>query len=453
VRARAIPAALALFAGVALAGDAARAAAGAPVWRTLAWNAASGVHDGAANEARIAWTTEVHVAETSWMVVYFDDIELGHESFVVLRAANGDLRLDAASMKDYFNGSCILAGDRVQVELHVAARDRAVSVRVERVVAGNPGPEIATLCSGDDRVASNDNRVGRLTRVSGMTQTPWCTAWRIANGTLLTAGHCFDDDPPDRILDTNGFVEFDVPASTAGGTPVIAHVDDQYPLDATTVRWRFDGTGMGLGKDWAVFQVNRNANTRLVPHEAYGPSFRVTRELPPVDDTVRVTGFGTDGGTANQTNQTATGTFEGEVASGADIRLDHRVDTMPANSGSPIIWDFMNLAIGIHTSGGCDNTATSFNVGTSFEVDELENAINDFPGNDTIYADHLHPLRVAEEGTLFRPFATLPPAIAATPNGGIVSMYVGFYGLTSGTVLNRPMTLQAPAGGVVILGN
>jgi hypothetical protein len=93
------------------------------------------------------------------------------------------------------------------------------------------------------------------------------------------------------------------------------------------------------------------------------------------------------------------------------------------------------------------------NAGTSFEVDGLENAINDLPGTETIYVDQSHPLRVAEEGTLFRPFATLQPAIDATPNNGICSMYIGFYGLASGTILTRPMTLQAPAGGVVVVGN
>ena len=245
----------------------------------------------------------------------------------------------------------------------------------------------------------------------------------------------------------NGFVEFDVPA-----WPNIAHVDDQYPVDVTTVRWRFDGTGQGLGKDWAVFQVNRNANTHLVPHEAYGPSFRVTRELPLLDETVRVTGFGTDGGTANQTNQTATGTFEGETASGADILLDHRVDTMPANSGSPIIWEFMNLAIGIHTNGGCDNTATSVNGGTSFEVDALENAINDLPGTTrstpTIYTRCASPRKARS--------SDLRDAAAghrSHPHRWHRLDVLGFYGLTSGTVLNRAMTLQAPSGGVVILGN
>jgi hypothetical protein len=44
-------------------------------------------------------------------------------------------------------------------------------------------------------------------------------------------------------------------------------------------------------------------------------------------------------------------------------------------------------------------------------------------------------------------------AINATPDNGVCSIYVGVYGISSGTTFARPMTLQAPIGGVVILGN
>jgi V8-like Glu-specific endopeptidase len=345
----------------------------------------------------------------------------------------------------------------------VAPDDRDVHLRIDRVLAGSPdsGPAIASICwPNDDRVGIDDNRVGRLTRTVGMNSVPFCTAWRIANGYLLTAGHCADFDPdgngallPDGVLDMAGFVEFRVPASTATGNLVLAHVNDQYPVDLSSVNWRFDGTGLGLGKDWAVFRVNANANTRLLPHQAYGPPFRVTRELPEANELLRVTGFGTDAGTANQTNQTHTGQYLLEAISGDDIRIDHMVDTMSANSGSPLIWEEMNLAIGIHTNGGCNSAGTTSNSGTSFEVDALENAINDAPGTQTIYLDLLHPMRVAEDGTLFRPYQLLPAALAATPTGGILSMYEGFYGVARGTILNRAMTLQAPAGPVLIIAN
>jgi hypothetical protein len=63
------------------------------------------------------------------------------------------------------------------------------------------------------------------------------------------------------------------------------------------------------------------------------------------------------------------------------------------------------------------------------------------------------PLRVAEEGTLFRPFSTTLAAINATPDNGNCSIFVGFYGIPIGTTLTHPMTLVAHAGGVLVIGN
>lgn len=437
-----------------LSTDRAEAASARPTWRTVSMDLASGAHDGKGDRTGAAWTTEVQVAGAAWMRIFFAEANLGDGSYVVLRGPNGDQRLDATTMKEWSNGSVFFGGDRVELELHVAAADRGVSVRVDRVMAGDRGPGIATACGADDRVASGDNRVGRLFAAG-------CTAWGITNGAFLTAGHCADLDPdnsgpllPDGVLDLNGVLEFNVPASQADGTLVPSNANDQYPVDVSSVQWRYDGDGQGFGKDWCIFRVSRNSTTLLLPWQAYGVPFRVTREIPNVGETARVTGFGTDTGTANQTNQTSTGPFHGESdANQADIWVTHRVDTEGGNSGSPAIWDFMNLTYGIHTNGGCTSDDATSNVGTSFEVNALEMVINNFPGPNTRYVDALHPLRVAEEGTLFRPYATLAPAIAATPNGGIVSMFVGVYALTSGTVLDRSMTLQAPAGGVFILGN
>lgn len=440
------------FASIAVIG-AEHAAAARPTWQTVSMDVASGAFDGDGDAITLAWQTEIRAAGAAWTRIFFAAAELGNGSYVLLRAPNGDQRLDAKSMQEWSNGSAVFIGDRVPLELYVAPGDKNVFVRIESVQAGDQGPGIDTACGADNRVGSTDNRVGRLFNVG-------CTAWGISNGAWLTAGHCVDFDPdntgpllPNGVLDLSGVLEFNVPASQTNGTLVPAAVNDQYPVDLTSVQWRYDGVNQGLGKDWAIFRVNRNSNTNLLPWQAYGVPFRVTRETPFIDETVRVTGFGGDTGTANQTNQTSTGQYKGETTSGNDIRMDHKVDTEGGNSGSPIIWEQMNLCIGIHTNGGCQADESGTNAGTSLEVDALENAINNFPGNNTRYADQLHPLRVAEEGTLFRPFASLAAAIAATPTGGIVSLYVGFYGLTSGTLLTRAMTLTAPAGGVLIVGN
>ncbi len=333
------------------------------------------------------------------------------------------------------------------------------------MVGGAPpqdGGSGATLCGADNRVASNDGRVGRI----GM---GGCTAWLFSNGAVLTAGHCADFDPdeggpmlPDGVLDLAGVVQFNVPVSQADGTTVAAHADNQYPINVTNVQWRFDGAGQGLGKDWAVFGLDPNANTSQRAHVLQG-FFRGTLDIPANNATVRVTGFGTDSTPAgttggpnaqNQTNQTHAGPYTGETASGADIRHSYSVDTEGGNSGSPIIWEDINFTIGIHTNGGCTTTGGA-NNGTSFEVDALEAALQNFPGPNARYVDIVARTNTFD-GSIFRPYNNVSDAVFTVPSGGIVSIVRGTYTRNAGNTfagarrLNRPMTLVAPVGTVSI---
>ncbi|MDP6839803.1 MAG: trypsin-like serine protease, partial [Planctomycetota bacterium] len=278
-------------------------------------------------------------------------------------------------------------------------------------------------------------------------------------------GHCVDLDPdqngpglPDGVLDVPGPVEFNVPASLANGTTVAAAPDDQYPVDTTSFSWRFDGSGQGLGKDWSVFAVFENSNTGLMPHEVYGFPYRITREAPSAGNTIRITGFGVDntpvGSTGNrnaqnQTNQTHTGGYLSENTGGssADISHEYQVDTMGGNSGSPILWNSQNLAIGIHTNAGC--SSTNGNTGTSFEVNALESAINAFPGWGTEHVDVGHPLPVSESGSVYRPWDTVAEGVSAASAGGVISLVTGTY--TEGAqVISKQLDLAAPIGTVVI---
>lgn len=430
---------------------------GAQSWRTTAVSRASGRVDGIAGQPpREIDLGTIEMPGAPWMRIVFGECALGDSSRIMVRSGwNQDWQqLDARSLADWGNVSAVFNGDRVEVRLIVAPGDSDVQVAVRGAVVGVGRPlRPETQCgAGDDRVASTDNRVGRLFN-SG------CTGWRIGNGAFLTAGHCADFDPdnagpmlPDGILDLGGVLEFNVPASQADGTNVAAAPQDQYPISVTGVQWRFDGAGQGLGKDWCVFGVNANANTGLLPHQAYGLPFRITRELPANGTSTRVTGFGTDAGVANQTNQTSIGPFVGEVTAGADIRLDYVVDTEGGNSGSPVIWDAENVCFGIHTNGGC-TTEGGANSATSFEVDALEIAINNFLGANTMHVDNNHSMPVTEGGTLMRPWNTFIEAANTVTPGAVVSVFTGSYSVLAGTVITRAMTIQASVGTVTIAGN
>ena len=89
-----------------------------------------------------------------------------------------------------------------------------------------------TICfDTDDRVASNDVRIGRFKG-----RSPLCTAWLISEDVVVTAGHCVDEEKQDDA--NRGFiVEFNVPRSTSSGYPVNSIPEDKYNV-------RFDQGGM-----------------------------------------------------------------------------------------------------------------------------------------------------------------------------------------------------------------
>jgi hypothetical protein len=68
-------------------------------------------------------------------------------------------------------------------------------------------------------------------------------------------------------------------------------------------------------------------------------------------NTIRITGYGADSGESDNIQQTHAGPFV--LDSGTT--LGYQADTQGGNSGSPVIWDEADVAIGIHTHGGCSS--------------------------------------------------------------------------------------------------
>jgi hypothetical protein len=260
---------------------------------------------------------------------------------------------------------------------------------------------------------------------------------------------------PDNVLDLSGVISFDVPLSDPDGTPNASAPEDQYPINTSGVQWRFDGEGQGLGKDWCVFGVFANTTNGDLPHITRGFK-RMTRENPVVNNTIRITGYGVDNGTANRTEQTHTGPYVSETVSGSDISHRYQVDTQGANSGSPIIWESNQFGIGIHTNAGCNPDGTGSNSGTSFEVNALESAIAAFPGSGSEYVDAVQPpTNPAEDGSVFRPWNTVTEGVTNVVSGGRVVIVEGTYSSAAGNTFTagadgKSFFLVAPVGTVVI---
>lgn len=409
--------------------------------------------DGAGRPS-VAFTRELSARNAAWVQVAFGAYDLGAHSYVTLRSGRDGAvqRLDAAAMKQWAGYSAVFNGGDVVLELHVDPRDRGVFVSVERLSAGGPiDPGLQNLCGADSRAAVDDDRVARF-RNGGS----FCTAFGIVNGAFVTAGHCADFEP-DGILDLGGVLEFNVPASTPDGFVVAAAPEDQYPVLVAGARYR----NQGAGDDWCVFRVGPNSNTGLLPHQAY-PVFpvRITRESPLPGADVSIVGCGSDftpfgtSGSYNADNyalQSDVGPYLREVGAGSNVRQEYQTDTTQGNSGSPAFWVAEDLAIAVHTTADC--TPTAGNLGTSFENDLFEAAVQEFLGPVVRYVDFGTPLWLPQTGTVLEPFDTVLEGANALPAGGVLSATPASYAVPAGTIVDRAMTIVAPIGVVTITGD
>jgi len=427
----------------------------------------SGIQNNDGFVPRLAFAADVSATNQLRRIrVHFSEYQFGAGSYARLQSMpdGQEQRLDAAAMKGWSGTSGMFNGSVVRVELYVAPGDQGVFFVADSIIGDcatcgvsdpawhGPPPGAETLCGGDDRVGSSDNRVGRI--------NGGCTGWLVANGGVLTAGHCG--------IAAGSIFEVNIPPSAANGATIAAAIQDQFPVLAGSITT----VNNGVGNDWTVCRLGTN-NLGEYAHERHG-FFRMTRELPGVGQTIRITGCGIDnapqgsqptvcgntdtGGNCthfglnaqSQTLQTSAGGFMGESGSEPRLSLQYATDTEPANSGSPIIWEANGYAIGIHTAGGC-NGGGGANNGTSFELNALENAIAAVPGPNARYLDTSKAPSGAEDGTVFQPHDTLAEAVLAVPSGGIISIVRGGYtGTANRGTINKPMTLVAPVGPATI---
>lgn len=320
----------------------------------ISWS--SGAHDGpvaAAAQARMVASQVISVPGAPWIQLEFSGANLGRRSRIEMRSLfdGATQTLDADSFRQWGSRSAYFNGDAVEIRLYGGRGDRGARVEVSSVVAGEWGSlSTESLCGSDNRVASSDPRTARIDPIG-------CTGWVMSNGTLLTAGHCLAGSG-------NTTLSFNVPPSLSGGTVQFPGPEYQYAINAGS----FQFVNGGVGNDWGVFTVANNSQTGLQPIHAQG-GFNVQQNLTPA--TIRVTGYGTDSGTTNQTNQTATGPNAGS----SGTTLNYQTDTQPGNSGSPVIDEATGLAVGIHTHGGC-TAISGANRGTSFFNTALWTAID-----------------------------------------------------------------------------
>jgi len=285
----------------------------------------------------------VYATGADWMRVFFDDvvlsgsIEAGNASFLrITSMLDGEQQtLNAEHVEQWYKSTAYFNGDAVLIELLAFPNTGQNRFALQKAVTGLPPISTESQCGGtDDRVPSNDPRAARILPIG-------CTGWIIndACGCFLTAGHCSGG---------SSIVQFNVPLSNPNGSLNNPSPSDQYSVDVSS---RQSNGGQGIGNDYAYFGVFPNSNTGLTPVQAQGSSYVIVN--PPAFQStqqIRITGYGVDGGTRNQTEQTDVGP---RINTPLATEVEYQVDTQGGNSGSPVIWEQTGQAIGIHTHAGC----------------------------------------------------------------------------------------------------
>jgi V8-like Glu-specific endopeptidase len=306
----------------------------------------SGIYNGNGSGVLKIFSETIEMRNAPWLQLHFSAANLGRESYIKIRSDKYDVaqKLDAVSIEQWNYYSAFFNGDKVELELYVGATDNNIFINVFEIVVGDEASSspFYSICGPtDDRIPSNQPATARLINIG-------CTSWIIPNGKMVSAGHCLDGSGAN-------VVEFNVPLSLPNGTIQHPGPEDQYTVDVSTKIF----TNGGVGNDWGVFEVYPNSVTGLMPKEAQNAYWPLVQNLGP--DSIRITGYGVDDGTANQTQQTHIGPNAG--SSGTTMR--YVTDTQGGNSGSPVIDGLTNEAVGVHTHGGCTSSGGN-NNGTSF---------------------------------------------------------------------------------------
>ncbi len=297
--------------------------------------------------------------------LYFSEVELsgepGNGTASVLRITSledgAQQRMNRIHAKQWQDSSAYFNGETVLVEVVAQPGTGLNRVKLSTVDVGVPFGTADSQCGAtDDRVPSSDPRVGRLMPVV-------CTAWMIddCNQCFLSAGHCVG------TIDT---MQFNVPLSSSSGSLNHPPPEDQYAVDPTSIQ---SNGGQGTGNDWSYFGTFPNSNTGLTAAQAMGSWFTLQNPPPVSGNSIRITGYGADDGMFDNIQQTHVGPF----VSDSGTQLGYQTDTQGGNSGSPVIWEEGDVAIGIHTHGGC---SSGQNSGTDIQLTSLQDAMNNPQG-------------------------------------------------------------------------
>ncbi len=300
----------------------------------------------------VVWAEVIDIPDAGWVRLQFGETQLAQatddsrESYLRITSLYDGYEqyLDASAMRMWRGTSAYFNGGTVRVELMASPTVDAGMNEVEilSVMASEPTQFDRSLCGIDDRVFSTDPREARVMPIG-------CTAWLFGNqgNSMLSAGHC-------DIGNGGDVIQFNVPLSTAGGTPVNPSPQDQYVVDLASVQ--DTGGATTLGNDYAFFGVFDNTQTGLSPLQAQGASYELATSLPPLDGRgIRITGYGVTSSPMSPTLNQAQKTHVGPLFEYVGNVVRYTTDTTGGNSGGSVFDEVNQNVIAIHTNAGCES--------------------------------------------------------------------------------------------------
>ncbi len=318
------------------------------------------------------WEQVIEISDADWVRLRFSDVVLARstqevrESYLRITSLRDGYEqyLDARSLEQWSNTTAYFNGGAVKIEIMASpnASAQVNRVHVSGVQASAPIEGDRSICfSVDDRTLSFDNRDARLMPVG-------CTAWLFSDhgNRMLTAAHCGPDG--------GDVIQFNVPLSSNGGSPQNPPPQDQYPVDNSSVQDSIGG--IFIGNDWAYFGVFDNSNTGMSPGQSYGVNHDLAQS--PITGNgrpIRITGYGSTSSPVPASWYLVQKTHVGPLASIIGNTVRYQTDTTGGNSGSAVLDENTQLAIGIHTNAGCGSSGGS-NQGTSLFNNDLQNALD-----------------------------------------------------------------------------
>lgn len=444
----------------------------------------------ASEEGELKELTQVSYSGTSSIRLYFEEVQLGPHSYLLLKGSDGaEQKLNAEALQNWSNSSAYFNGQSVKVSLYQAAGEEVTlklkELRVNKSTQTSQKTNTSTLAiENQARIESKPYlpswaaAVGRFTNG----ETSYGTGWIAANGAIVTDLNYGGADDIEvgggyEMINEYDIIEFNVPASNRDGTVNHPAPDDQYPLNKGYHLYRriegrkelkgfnfiriqrYDIGGVNAVGGYTIVEALPNS-TGLRPGERIGEYFQVIRHSTGLQmDNLEMELFHysrNNLGPINQTLRKSTVELRnpfGWLTYVSDKNRFLVYDTPTVHpgfwdrdmEGAPIVYPGSNIAVGIHSSGS--EFAYSPSLGTGFRDQDFRKHLGEFFTTAMTYVDQASPLDESN-GNIYQPYLTVAEGVQQAADNDILNIARGTY--NESVTINKPLKLSAPVGAVVI---